>query len=335
MGYAGGAMSESSMSESNGQSERILCVRELRWYGNKLQQKLLISANGVESEEWRTIPQCQSQPVGVAPRNLPRCRTIKWTELDWSKSDYDLAKEHGYSIGYIYRQRQQHGVMLPRKPRLPQSNHSAIVSNEQIEAADWPNNTDVMLSVEWGISRERVRQLRIAHSKPACRFKSLNQDMVILQKWFHDHREEIEGKHVHEIIRMPPGDATTSMRLRAFNYTGIKSERNQRWKRRPPEKPYNLLLPNLWLAQIWKLQRKTIALHRSNTLAGKATWHSGGFGTEYLDDSGFLEAIKLEVSKAVAHGVSVSEEEVLNAIRQKKDTNLALQKSKRMEIQSK
>jgi hypothetical protein len=340
-------------------TEKILCIRELRHNGKHLEQKLLISQiypNGytAEVEEWRTVPRVYSDVVAnpettefwksvdwnktnleltaehqintqtickyrrlVGHKSPPKSiREHKWDGVDWTQSNSQIAKMNGYTVAGVAQAR----AFLKKQPHNRRASAHLKVSDEQLASADWEWQTDTDLKRLWGISRERVRQLRLELKKPVCVLKHKSQVDRACWEWLFKNRAEIEGKSVYEVAAQMPGTQQRPRKLLIIKESGIKFNWSRRWKWGPEsETPMNFDLPNLWLQRIWKRKdQNTVAAIRSLHFAPKPKWRAGGFASLYLSDPEFLTLIKAEVAKAQAAGVAVTEQEIVDAIEVKK-----------------
>lgn len=126
-----------------------------------------------------------------------KTRHIDWTTVDWGKNNQQLAGELGIQPGSLagYRQR----IGKPSKGHTPR-----VVSNEMIDSVDWVNTKDITISRQWGVSRERVRQIRLVKKKPRCIITTNIKSSQEIEKWLLDNKGSISGKLASEVAEMCP-----------------------------------------------------------------------------------------------------------------------------------
>lgn len=247
---------------------------------------------------------------------------VDWEKVDWTQSNGQIAGALGVSISHVLQARQYYGkpaYAMDRDSQRQRSHKNIRVSQEQIDAADWVNSTDVMLARQWGVSRERVRQFRLEQQKPACRFEHMEEETIKALLWLEEHRAEIEGKHFTEAAKLIPGEFGMARRHRLLDLSGIPLDRQRSSVGR--NQRYNFALSNLWLAKIWVVKHNQIGSLRSRYLLGKPKWQAHGFARKYASDPAFREAVKLEIEKAKQAGVPVPEQEIWQQINQVSERN--------------
>jgi len=319
--------------------EKILVVRELRWQGRVLQQKLLIQKDGKDVEEWRDVPIDQEC---VDPESK------FWSSLDWNKTNLDLAKEHGHSTTYISQKRSLYGRRSFKHTRVSWEGVDWTKSNSQIArelgrtiqmvaaakhardipphrqggmgrynykidaerlaAVDWEWETDASIAVNLGVSRERIRQIRVERQKPDCKVKWTGHGVEAM-KWLEEHRAEIEGLPGHDIVRMMPGEAQIPTKYSLLKRSGIKFTKG--WGGGRPWKygehgqvPLNWVLPTKWLSLVWGMSNHQVSQRRMLINAGPSRWHGGGF-SRYLNDPDFRALLAAEILVAKEKGLEV------------------------------
>lgn len=132
---------------------------------------------------WRIPGKGTLDDVQIDPEPMSAPRTMryigeslaakfaKFKALDWTKSNVDLSRETGYSLGVLSNWR--------RRLNMPLVNmFTKKVSEEQLSSADWENRRDIDLAREWGVSRERVRQLRAERNSPETVFQNKTHDYI-------------------------------------------------------------------------------------------------------------------------------------------------------------
>jgi hypothetical protein len=228
--------------------------------------------------------------------------------LDWGKNDYALARENpGMPITAFRRYRHVHKI-------APGGNPIKIVSEAAIAAADWVNNRDVDLSKVWGVTRERVRQLRIERSKPTCTVKNQNTSAIAAVRWLKDHAAELEGKHANEIAKLMPyaGKKTLTVGRKLIKRAGIQCDwtdvRTGIFRRYA-----NFNLPNAVLSKIWGIGDVSVAVRRREDFRVKAKWNlAGQQGCRAAQDPMLTAATIEEIEKAQFHGKQVDRTDILN-----------------------
>ena len=232
-----------------------------------------------------------------------------WDSLDWSQSNNELSRQTGIPIGSVRRYRMTHNKPKPSYSAYNRGSKVKI-TEEMIQNADWKYCRDQDLAMKWGVSRERVRQLRQFHGKPKCDFKNLTGKILECLRWIDKNKSEIEGRHLDEVLPLLPA-GTRQVRLRAIRKSGVNID----WTYSAPHcnphvRTVNWDLPNTALAFIWTSFSRNNGIPSARSRFGKcrANWDIR-FGKRLSVD--LLQAISAEVAKAKAAGV-VPDEAGLN-----------------------
>lgn len=234
---------------------------------------------------------------------------IPWDTLDWNKSDQLLCGELGITINTIRKHRIRLGKAVGTVLRQK-------VSPEQIEQADWEHFTDMELSRQWHVTRERVRQIRLERKKPQCIFGHAPSESLELLRYINEHRAELQSKTLKEAARTLPEKLNYSTAKRLFRKCGLRFVRE-----RINKYPIELMdwrLPNIILGMIWSFDSWKIALLRSNYLKQKPQWFAGGLFGTFFNDPVFLEVMNAEIEKAKADGIEVDRVKIENYLAERR-----------------
>ncbi len=227
-----------------------------------------------------------------------------WASLDWSQSNNELHRRTGIGIGTIARYRKK--LAMPN-PSTPPRGEKYKLTPEMIAAADWVYERDVDLGRKWGVSRERVRQLRQALHKPQCRAKNTSAKILELFRWIDENRAGIEGKHVADVLPLMP-EASRPVRIRCLRKAGVKlhylfghSQCHPHWKL------INWALPNIVIEMIWTSCSgiNGIANARVRWSFGPPKWAVQRYDV-ITDD--LIATARTEILRAVDYGVIPNED---------------------------
>jgi hypothetical protein len=155
---------------------------------------------------------------------------VDWASLDWTKNNSVLAAEIGASINNVLKYREKTGHKNPFTTVSARPHRT--VTKEMIEAANWLEDRDVDICQKWGVSRERVRQIRIENRKPECSYQGRHN--LPLLKAIVAHREELTGQNLVAITaKLTPeiGVIKKPSLISALKFLGVeyksKKDRNQ------------------------------------------------------------------------------------------------------------
>jgi hypothetical protein len=286
----------------------------LRFNGNKLEQLLRIQRsypcpnNTVRVDvfdEWRPVTDTEFSSL----LGRTKYSDIGWLSLDWTKQDAELARELSLSPTVVrsYRRR----LNQPRSPRSGQHAEGRKVDMEVVAKADWANFRDVDLARQWGITRERVRQLREQLKAPPCRFGRHSPAAVKILLWLEKNRAEVEDKQASEIAKLIPYDYTLLTVYKCLRASGIPFK----WcSNRKPERPIdemNWELPNRVLEIVWHVSRNRAGIYRYLQKKQPPRWDARGKRKLEELPPELLEALRAELKKAKEHGYETSEEAAL------------------------
>lgn len=240
---------------------------------------------------------------------------VDWDALDWSRNNSLLSRDCGIAAAVIgsYRIRMN-------KPHPTVYSYNTIMTDERLASVDWEMTIDADIARQFGVSRERIRQLRAELNKPKCKVKNLQFKSAAIFRWLEENRASLEGKSLSEIAELVPHEGTA----RPVVYELIKRSGitlgpgGPRFKHRGFDwGMVNFDLPNIMLCQIWGFPKYRIATTRNRTFKQYPKWWLGGFSKE-INDPALLEAIEAEKQKAIAAGIKVDEKKLDDWIRWKK-----------------
>lgn len=238
-----------------------------------------------------------------------RTRTIDWKALDWSKSNNELARQINFSANVIrdYRARLGNPPSYARGGNRPR----CVITDEMINAADWANVRDNQLARSWGVSRERVRQIRLERRMPAfCGVTSQMKEMQEAVLWLNEHADQLNGKYMVEIAREMPGDRNYTWKRRALHASKVKYRRGGPYAfSTKTAMAANWELPNRVLVSIWGWNPKCVGSIRGRYSNKSPKWSLYGH-YEGLHSEEFKKAIDDEIKKARSYDIEVDEEKV-------------------------
>lgn len=253
-------------------TEKIIRVIDIEFSGTELSKlvevELTDGSKTVTVQEWRPV---YSFLMRGRPGNSGVA--VDWSKVDWNQSNYHIGKQTGVSPATVAVRRSACGASVFKR----QTVSSRSVTDEMINEADWELSTDSALAKQWQVSRERVRQIRLKYGKPRCKIAHTPRESVEALTWLLDHKEELNGKHLHDISRAIPFPILQMhTRLALVRRSGIEYVNPKKWKWRD-DYPINWNLPNRILEILWNCSSTWVASQRSKQHAGKAKWHIGGF----------------------------------------------------------
>lgn len=282
-------------------NERILCCVGLRRSTGLIEQCLRIQKSLPQTdgsirleirEEWMPIPRKMSRS---------KYSRIDWAGMDWSKNDQQIARMTGVPAASVRHYRRKLGA--PCSPGHVNGSHLRKIPEDLIASADWENQRDMDLAEKWGVSRERVRQIRMEREKPACKFHHVNKIQIEMGQWLNDHRKEIEGRPAHDVVREMPQLVFITTKLKALKKSGIPFDWSKAFRMtRLRSYDMNWSLPNLLLSMIWGERTWTVANYRCRGCLGKPKWTFGRFSRSWVKSGRFEQAVLREIEKAKAKG---------------------------------
>lgn len=238
-----------------------------------------------------------------------------WETVDWSKSNNELSRRTGLGIGVIRNYRIKLGKPKPDY-HASYRGESVKVTDDMIRSADWEFSRDQDLALKWGVSRERIRQIRQAYGKPSCRFKHLTGKLLECLRWICMNKPSIEGMHLSEVLPLLPS-GTRQVKIRAIRKSGVRID----WTYSHPTcNPHvrimNWDLPNVALKMIWTDFGPVngIAMARLKYSFGRSKWDLRWWKHRKLPGQ-LLDAIAAEIVKAKSAGVSPDEAAVAEWIK--------------------
>ena len=237
-------------------------------------------------------------------RSSKLSRAVNWAGVDWTKNNQVLAAELGVSIVGVNGWRKKLNKPQAFSPGDPITKKP--VSDEQINSADWRNLRDVDICSRWGVSRERVRQLRLEHNKPACRFECFSKPKIGLILAAEGVRESIAGKNIKAIatILQPlVGQIRIILLREALNFAAIPfTERRERHHHKYPADAMDWRLPNIVLQKIYGAPTNVIASMRFLNAKPAPNWNIKGGFSRFFNDEKFKVALEQELLRAAAVG---------------------------------
>lgn len=259
-----------------------------------------------------------SQKVSVLRRKLGKPKATRWNlafqNADWSKTNEQLAGEIGCASHTVKYWRDS--LQKPRSSRQNWNKQKRLVTDEQIKAADWEFKTDVALSREWGISRERVRQIRARGKFPECRLKNWHdRETFQFAEWVERHRDTaLKDKSGKEVIDAAPDEFKGSMSREGMRKVllrlGFKVTRIRKPRKYPVDR-INFALPNIALSFIWDAPKNVFGSMRYRECRPAPKWKvNGGFCVRFLSDPQFLDAVQREIEVAKQNGFTPREDDL-------------------------
>jgi hypothetical protein len=230
-------------------------------------------------------------------------RLFDWASVDWSKNNGEIAAELGTSINNARKYRAKAGRKNPFTTDASRPHRK--VTKEMIETANWLEDRDVDICQRWGVTRERVRQLRIENKKPACIYK--DRHGLPMMKAIAGLRHELTGLDLAAITnRLTPvvGAIRRPSLISALRFLGVdyasKKIRNKRMKY--PYDDMNWELPNCILSIIYDAPKNVIARGRHLNCKPAPNWTMGGAFNRKFEDREFQGAVAQEILFAESKG---------------------------------
>lgn len=233
-----------------------------------------------------------------------KTRNISWPDLDWEhQNDNQLARKLRLSIHTIRLRRAQ--LNAPPSPGYESTEKSTIV-NDRCKDVDWKNVRDIELARKWGISRERVRQIRQQRGYPYCQKKLLSPRNLKVVEWLKSREKELSGLPLMDIFRRCPIVIGKPGFIRLMeHHTNIKPGDTvfgcpmSHPRRALASYPINWKLPSSVLCKIWNVPYATIAIERSAWRRESPKWDMKGFRSGVvIRNPLFQQAVTEEIRKA-------------------------------------
>jgi len=245
----------------------------------------------------------RSSPVPSHLERRHEAYLAKWRAVDWTKTDAELAEEMGLSSGASI------GVNR-RRIGAPKSLHFHQYRSKFREPylAKWRNwdwsKQDVALARETGLSRERIRQIRLligAPKSPHHKRMPASRRTTIALQWAADNLDRLQGLSGAEVRRKhgfnPHCPAYEFLKAKGVLRDG-RLFRKHRWDL------MNFELPSSVLERIWKLPFNAAASYRWQKRLGAPKWTLFG-GPAARQRRGGLRAcnraVQAEERKAARH----------------------------------
>ena len=174
---------------------------------------------------------------------------------DWSKTNGDLAVEHGVSKAAVSCWR--HILGKPHAPNF---------GNRNCENIDWTKcDSEIARSVS--VSRERVRQLRLAHGKPKHRFYDIK---------FERFAAAVAGRKElcsTDCAALGVSEPTARRYCGRIGLAWIDRRRFSGGPRIYPWDQFNWRLPSSLLTEIWCAKPNVVASRRNRRNIGPSAFH--------------------------------------------------------------
>ena len=193
-----------------------------------------------------------------------------WTNLDWNKTNTELAKENGVTNSAVQYWRSKVGHPSPNRYKHAKLTGQSDRVKQLILEIDF-SKPDRDIALQYGFSRERARQLRkIAGARKVRRSRPKRTIFA----------EEQIKLHRKELAKMTPEEVIAKLGLTVCASTAEKIMRSN-CVARPKKKPKwwdvaNWNLSNELLASIWlqgiKVARVRAAQARMHEKKGPAKW---------------------------------------------------------------
>ena len=251
---------------SNGKTQSVMQERleaAKTWDWNK-PSFMVAAEHGVSYATARTYRRL----LGI-PLRSDYCH-IDTSKLDWSKSNSQLSRETGASISSIKKLRHKYGVGAPTQtdhshlpPMQPAQKHSEKL--KQYENWDW-KRPDIVIAREKGLTRERVRQIRVQLGKPKCLFHHFKYEAFL--NTFKG-QKEISEAEAKEKLGLSP------QLLQKYCRMSGKTKTRAPFIYTSSYRLMNFDLPNIILKRCWKIEHSSsLANFRCKYAKPKAKFRS-------------------------------------------------------------
>lgn len=243
---------------------------------------------------------------GVSPSPFSKY-DVDWDALDWSRNNALLSRDCGIDAKVIGSYRMRMGKQMPTVHAF-----NIILTDERLATVDWEMTADADIARAFGVSRERIRQIRLKLGKPQCKVKGLHLKAATILRWLVENRDNLEGKSLSEIAELAPHEGTARpVVYDLIKRSGIKlgpgsphfRHRGFDWNQ------INFDLPNIVLSLIWGFSQCRIGTTRNINFKPYQKWWLGGFSKE-IHEPELLLAIEEEKQKAIAAGIGVDEQKL-------------------------
>lgn len=232
-----------------------------------------------------------------------RYRHIPWRKLDWTKNNQELAIETGVSIQVV--QKIRHRLNHPAVNGVYRNRRESAVP-EMLATTDWQWERDADIARRFGVSRERVRQIRLEHRLPECLIRGAQNDAetLLAQKWICANRNSLDGRIATEVADECPGNLKIERKYDLLRKWGVKL---QYYKHPLPAEaglPINWELPNQLIELIWNRPKAWASLNRYRWNKVSPKYETRFVGLESaLKNPDCVKAIEVEIEKAKAAGI--------------------------------
>ncbi len=306
-------MNEEPITTPQTLQDRIYAIWEaIDWSKSNIEIAGELECNYLTVSKWR------EKITGVAgKKQYGKGHDVDWDKVDWAKNNSLLSRELGVSAAIIGYTRNAQNRPFPTVHRW-----TTKFTDEDISSVDWAFTRDVEIARKFGISRERVRQIRAERQLPDCKVSGIHDaNRIAVLKWCHEHRAEIEGKSMLEVSNMVPEFGLKRTELyKLFHKTKFKfsPNRTDRGTRGFDWKSLNWDLSDIVLAMIYGFPRYRLPPIRYEFKYQKPKWWMGGGFNRHASNPEFLAAVEAELIKAKAKGID-NESRVREWLKYKQD----------------
>lgn len=209
------------------------------------------------------------------PTQFKRSIREKWGNVNWSKSDSTIANETQSNVASVryWRRRMKEGYNPNfRTYDASLGYHYKI---KDFDVIDW-NLQDVVLAVNHGVSRERIRQLRKVLGKPRAQnyrmpsheseVNAVNQNLIDTIK-----RRKVFMQKTGVVRIAKSLNITTDLAKRLLVKADIKcADDRKKWDL----SRLNFELPNCILESVWGVSQMVVSAHRKKFNKPDAKWQT-------------------------------------------------------------
>lgn len=207
-----------------------------------------------------------------APKfNVKKSRHALYSQVDWTKQNCVIARELNSNPSTV--------ALWRRKLKKPASPHvwqrTVPLAIQKYSDLDWQNTRDIDLARQVGLTRERMRQLRITLNKPECIFRHCSKPMIQFRKVFADYIKEKKEIPWPQFEALFPNTSRDRFK-RWCHAAGIHVQRSENTGSKPKYhwQFLDFRIPNNILSRIWKIHSQSIAQKRYEFDLGEPAWHA-------------------------------------------------------------
>lgn len=239
-----------------------------------------------------------------------KTRHIDWENLDWTKNNQELSGITGFSSNVVsaYRLR----LNKPPSPSYQGWKRARKITPDALAAVDWEGCRDITIAKQLGVTRERVRQIRLVGQYPKCKlpkhtspFQTLSDDF---REWIKANKESIEGKLAAEVAGSCPINIPKHRKYQLLKESGV----NLVWRRAKTSQavalPVNWDLPNIVICAVWNKNKAWAAMSRYEFNKPKPKWFISRTREGYCIGDDLRIAILEERDKVIQLGITPKHE---------------------------